>query len=102
MPYDDVAREPTSQLIHHVIDDVRELFREEVALACADVREELSAWSTAAARTRLGRDLTRLGRRIDAMKDNAAARAQWWGGVAAIAAGVVGALVLWPRSHARG
>ena len=53
-------------------------------------------------RSRLDRDLTILGQRIDAMKEKAAARAQWWGGVAAIAAGVVGALVLWPRSaHAR-
>jgi pilus assembly protein TadC len=49
MAYDDVRREPTSQLIHNVIDDVRELFREEVALARAEVREELGAWSTAAA-----------------------------------------------------
>jgi hypothetical protein len=54
-------------------------------------------------RERLDRDLTRLGRRIEAMKDTAAARAQWWGGIAAIAAGVVGAFVLWPRSvQARG
>jgi hypothetical protein len=49
-------------------------------------------------RARLDRDLTRLGHRIEVMKDNAAARAQWWGGIGAIAAGVVGAIVLWPRS----
>jgi len=53
-------------------------------------------------RARLDRDLTRLSRRIDAIKNNTAARAQWWGGIAAIAAGVVGALVFWPRhAHVR-
>ncbi|PYQ77533.1 MAG: hypothetical protein DMG01_14725 [Acidobacteria bacterium] len=48
-------------------------------------------------RARLDRDLTRLGRRVDAIRNNAAARAQWWGGIAAIAAGVVGTLLFWPR-----
>ena len=49
-------------------------------------------------RARLDRDLTRLGRRVDAIRNNAAARAQWWGGVTAIAAGVVGTLLFWPRN----
>src|SRR5439155_190842 len=54
MPYDDARQEPTSHLIHNVIDDVRELFREEVALARAEVREELSACSTAISRGSAG------------------------------------------------
>ena len=48
-------------------------------------------------RTTLGRDLDRLGRRVDVLKDDAAAQAQWWGGVAAIATGALGALLFWPR-----
>jgi hypothetical protein len=41
-------REPVTHLIQNVVDDLRELFREEVALARAEVREEVSAWSSAA------------------------------------------------------
>jgi pilus assembly protein TadC len=61
MAYDDVRSEPTSQLIHNVIDDVRELFREEVALARAEVREELGAWSSAAAAMAAGGAIAALG-----------------------------------------
>ena len=42
------SREPITHLIQNVVDDLRELFREEVALARAEVREEVSAWSSAA------------------------------------------------------
>jgi hypothetical protein len=42
------AREPLTHLIQNVVDDLRDLFREEVALARAEVREEVSAWSSAA------------------------------------------------------
>jgi uncharacterized protein DUF3618 len=45
----------------------------------------------------LGRDLDRLGRRFDVLKDDAAAQAQWWGGMAAVATGALGALLFWPR-----
>jgi pilus assembly protein TadC len=61
MAYDDARHEPTSQLIHHVIDDVRELFREEVALARAEVREELSAWGAAAVRMAAGGAIAAIG-----------------------------------------
>jgi hypothetical protein len=40
--------EPTTSLLSRVIDDARELFREEVALARAEIREEASAWAAAA------------------------------------------------------
>lgn len=51
------------------------------------------------ARTRgtLDRDLRRLGDRFDTLKERAAAQAQWWAGVTAVAAGVVAAIVFWPR-----
>ena len=51
------------------------------------------------ARTRgtLDRDLRRLGDRFDTLKERAASQAQWWAGVTAVAAGVVGAIVFWPR-----
>ncbi|HZP49368.1 MAG TPA: DUF3618 domain-containing protein [Vicinamibacterales bacterium] len=51
------------------------------------------------ARTRgtLDRDLRRLGDRIDALKERAIAQAQWWAGIGAVAMGVAGAIVFWPR-----
>lgn len=58
---------------------------------------------TAISRTRrtLDRDLDRLGRRFDVLKDDAAAQAQWWAGIAAVVTGAVGALMLWPRRQRR-
>jgi hypothetical protein len=61
MEYDDARQEPTSHLIHNVIDDVRELFRQEVALARAEVRDELGAWTTAAAGTAAGGAIAAVG-----------------------------------------
>jgi hypothetical protein len=67
-----------------------------------DQRPDDVAAAIGRTRARLDRDLTRLGRRVDAIRSNATARAQWWGGVAAIAAGVAGALLFWPRhAHVR-
>ncbi len=40
-------QESTTSLLQHVIDDARELFREEVALARAELREEISGWAAA-------------------------------------------------------
>jgi len=40
-------QESTTSLLARVIDDARELFREEVALARAEIRNELSAWAAA-------------------------------------------------------
>jgi putative superfamily III holin-X len=42
------TREPLTHLIQNVVDDLRDLFREEVALARAEIRQEVSAWSSAA------------------------------------------------------
>lgn len=52
-------------------------------------------------RGNLGRDLDRLGRRVDVLKSDAALLAQWWGGIAAVATGALGALMLWPRRARR-
>jgi hypothetical protein len=54
---------------------------------------------TAIDRTRgaLGRDLDRLSQRVDVLKNDAAAQAQWWGGIVAVATGALGALLFWPR-----
>lgn len=49
MAYEDVRHEPATDLIQRVADDIRDLFREEVALARAEVREEASAWASAGA-----------------------------------------------------
>ncbi|PYQ70011.1 MAG: hypothetical protein DMG04_26205 [Acidobacteria bacterium] len=91
MPYDDARQEPTSHLIHNVIDDVRELFREEVALARAEVREELSAWSTAAASMAAGGAIAAVGGLfvLVAIAQGAAALFGWpnWAGF--LLAGVV-------------
>ncbi|HET7617034.1 MAG TPA: phage holin family protein [Vicinamibacterales bacterium] len=42
------SEKSTTQLMRGALDDVRELFREEVALARAEIRQELSKASTAA------------------------------------------------------
>ena len=54
MAYEDVRHEPATDLIQRVVDDFRDLFREEVALARAEVREEASAWAAAGARLAAG------------------------------------------------
>jgi hypothetical protein len=52
-------------------------------------------------RARLDRDLNRLDTRIDEGKDNLVAASQWWFGVSAVAAGVLGAFWFWPRERRR-
>lgn len=48
-------------------------------------------------RARLDRDVQRLGRRASQLGDRAKAQAQWWGGISAVIAGTLGAIVFWPR-----
>ncbi len=62
-----------------------------------DERPDELEHAIARTRGRLDRDLQRLGHRVDVLKDRAAAQAQWWTGVSAIAAGLLGAIVFWPR-----
>jgi hypothetical protein len=48
MAYDDPRHESLSSTVGKIVDDVRDLFREEVALARAEVRHEISAFSSIA------------------------------------------------------
>jgi hypothetical protein len=50
MAYDDPRTDSLTGVIGKIVDDVRELFREEVALARAEVRQEMSEYSRAAIR----------------------------------------------------
>jgi hypothetical protein len=50
----DMSRESLVGTFGQVIDDVRELFREEVALARAEIRQEVSALSSAAVQIAVG------------------------------------------------
>src|SRR5205814_1630854 len=47
MAYEDPQRDSITHTIGRLIDDVRELFREEVALARAELRQEVSAFGAA-------------------------------------------------------
>lgn len=48
MAYDNSYADSLTAAVGRIIDDVRELFREEVALARAEIRQEVSAYSGAA------------------------------------------------------
>jgi hypothetical protein len=48
MAYDDLRHDTLTATVGKIVDDVRELFREEVALARAEIRQELSAFSSVA------------------------------------------------------
>jgi pilus assembly protein TadC len=61
MAADDPRREPMTHLIQNVVDDLRDLFREEVALARAEIREEVSAWSAAVTSMAIGAAIAALG-----------------------------------------
>jgi len=54
------------------------------------------------ARTRasLDRHLGELGTQVDVTKERVANNAQYWGGIGAVVAGVIGAVMFWPR-HAQ-
>ena len=60
-----------------------------------DIRAQI-----AATRASLDRHLGELGTQVDVTKARMANNAQYWGGISAVVAGVVGALVLWPRRAA--
>lgn len=50
-------------------------------------------------RARLDRDLDRLDTQVAIGKERLIAASQWWMGVSAVAAGVLGAILFWPRGH---
>ena len=55
----------------------------------------------AATRASLDRHLGELGTQVDVTKERVANNAQYWGGISAVVAGVVGAVVMWPRRAPR-
>jgi|SRR6185295_5425490 Putative Actinobacterial Holin-X, holin superfamily III len=54
MAYEDPQNDSITHTIGRLVDDVRDLFREEVALARAELRHEVSAFGAAAARMGVG------------------------------------------------
>ena len=54
MAYEDPRYESVTATLGKIVDDIRELFREEVALARAEVRHEISAFSAVAIRFAVG------------------------------------------------
>lgn len=88
MAYEDGPNETITRAIGRVVDDVRDLSREEVALAKAELRHEASAIGGAAVRVGIG-----AGAGLFAVSF-------LWAGVSAVAVGTLGAVAFWPRrSH---
>ncbi len=48
MAYDDTRHESLTSVLGRIVDDIRELFREELALARAEIRQEVSGLTSAA------------------------------------------------------
>jgi hypothetical protein len=55
----------------------------------------------ASTRASLDRHLDELGTRIDVTKERVKTSAQLWGGIGAVAAGLVGMVMFWPRKIER-
>ena len=62
-----------------------------------DTRPDVLRAQISGTRASLNRHLDELGVQIDVTKERLKASAQWWGGVSAIAAGVLGIVMFWPR-----
>ena len=98
MPYEN--QESTTSLLGRVIDDARELFREEVALARAEIREEVSAWAAAGGAMAAGGAVLGVAALfiLVALALGVAALLQWpnWAGflLVGVVLGVVGAVAL--------
>ena len=62
-----------------------------------DERPDVIEHQIAETRERLDRHLDTLDVQMTRTKERLKAQAQWWGGMSAVAAGTLGALVFWPR-----
>lgn len=108
MAYEDPRHETLTQTIGRVIDDVRDLFREEVALAKAELRHEASEFGSALTRMGIGAGagLFAVGFLLLGIAQGFAAMVEWpaWAGylamgvVLGIAAGIA---VITGRAKAR-
>jgi Putative Actinobacterial Holin-X, holin superfamily III len=100
MAYEDPQSDSITHTIGRLIDDVRELFREEVALARAELRQEVSAFGAAAMQMGAGAaaGLFAVGFLLLAIAQGFAALVGWpaWGGYLAMAIvlGLIAAVAL--------
>src|SRR3954470_12548112 len=100
MAYEDQHSDSITHTVGRLIDDVRELFREEVALARAELRQEVSAFTAAAAQMGAGAaaGAFALGFLLLGIAQGFAALVGWpaWGGYLAMAVllGIVAAVAL--------
>jgi putative superfamily III holin-X len=100
MAYEDPQGDSITHTIGRLIDDVRELFREEVALARAELRQEVSAVGGAAAQLGVGAaaGMFAIGFLLLGLAQGFAALVGWpaWGGYLAMAIllGVIAAVAL--------
>jgi hypothetical protein len=108
MAYEEMQNETLTQTLGRVIDDVRDLFREEVALAKAELRHEASEFGSAAARIGVGAGagLFALGFLLLGIAQGFAALVNWpaWGGYLAMGvllAIIAGMAMVTGRSKAR-
>jgi hypothetical protein len=62
-----------------------------------DPRPDVIRTQIETTRASLDRHLDELGTQIHLTRDRVASNAQYWGGIGAVAAGVMGAVVFWPR-----
>jgi hypothetical protein len=100
MAYENQQNDSVTHTIGRLIDDVRELFREEVALARAELRHEVSAFAAAAAQMGAGATAGAfaMGFLLLGLAQGFAALVGWpaWGGYLAMAVvlGIVAAVAL--------
>lgn len=100
MSFDDVRNETVTRTIGRVIDDVRDLFREEIALAKAELRHDASEFGSAVARmgAGAGAGLFALAFLLLGIAQGFADLVNWpaWGGYLAMAVvlGIVAAIAL--------
>lgn len=66
-----------------------------------DSRPDELRTQIASTRAALDYHLDELGTQIDVTKDRVKTQAQFWGGISAVAAGVLGLIAFWPRRVVR-
>jgi hypothetical protein len=66
-----------------------------------DSRPDVIRAQIATTRASLDRHLDQLGTQVDVTKERVKNNAQYWGGIGAVAAGLMGAVVFWPRRPQR-
>jgi hypothetical protein len=108
MAYQDMSNQSVTHTIGRVVDDIRELFREEVALAKAEIRHEASEFGSAIARMSAGAiaGMFGLGFLLLGLAQGFADLVNWpaWGGyltMAVVLGAVAGIAVMTGRAKVR-